>query len=176
MVGEIRDHETAEIAVSAALTGHLVLSTLHTNDAAGACTRLSDMGIEPFLLSSSLILAQAQRLFRKLCPVCKKPIEISKEVLEINHIAPDFFDDATVYEGAGCPKCNNMGYKGRGALMEVLPVDAVMRDAIMRGADGTELRIEAEKNGMVSLKQAGLIKVREGVTSLERALEVTGGE
>lgn len=176
MVGEIRDHETAEIAVSAALTGHLVLSTLHTNDAAGACTRLSDMGIEPFLLSSSLVLAQAQRLFRKLCPVCKKPVEITKEVLKINHIEPDFFDGATVYEGVGCPKCNNIGYKGRGALMEVLLVNAVMRDAIMRGADGAELRMEAEKNGMVALKKAGLIKVREGVTSLERALEVTGGE
>lgn len=176
MIGEIRDTETAEIAVTAALTGHLVLSTLHTNDAAGACTRLADMGVEPFLLSSSLILAQAQRLFRKLCPVCKKPAEISKEVLEINHIDPDFFDDATVYEGVGCPKCNNQGYKGRGALMEVLLVDTVMRDSIMRGAGTDELRVEAEKNGMVSLKKAGLIKVREGVTSLERALEVTGGD
>jgi len=176
LVGEIRDGETAEIAVSAALTGHLVLSTLHTNNAAGAATRLIDMGIEPFLLSSSLVLAQAQRLFRKLCPVCRREATVDPEVLKTNKIDPDFFNDATIYEAAGCPKCNNLGYKGRGAIMEVLLVEETVREAIMRGATAEEVNVIAAKSGMVTLKDAGLSRVRDGVTSLEKALEVTGGD
>jgi len=175
LVGEIRDSETAEIAVKAALTGHLVLSTLHTNDAPGAVTRLIDMGIEPFMLGSSLILAQAQRLFRKLCTACKRPATIAPEVLEINRIDPSYFEDATIYEAVGCPRCSR-GFKGRSAIMEVLSIDDELRDAILRGATTPEIRALGKKNGMLTLKDAGLTRVRDGITSLEAALEVTGGE
>jgi type IV pilus assembly protein PilB len=176
LVGEIRDGETAEIAVKAALTGHLVLSTLHTNDAPGAVTRLVDMGVEPFMLGSCLIAAQAQRLYRKLCSVCKKPTIVDPEILQANHIPPDFFDDATIYQAGGCPRCGGNGYKGRGAIMEVLLVDDAIRNGILHGANLGELREIARKAGMVCLKEAGLSRVRDGLTSIESALEVTGGE
>ncbi|MCK5849739.1 MAG: Flp pilus assembly complex ATPase component TadA [Kiritimatiellae bacterium] len=175
LVGEIRDGETAEIAVKAALTGHLVLSTLHTNDAPGAITRLVDMGIEPFMLGSSLILAQAQRLYRKICSSCRKRAKIDKKMLETNHIDPDVFDNAKIYSASGCPRCSN-GYKGRGAIMEVLLVSDKIREGILRGMNTGEMRELAEKDGMVSLKQAGLQRVRDGLTSIEAALAVTGGE
>ncbi len=175
LVGEIRDAVTAEIAIKAALTGHLVLSTLHTNDAAGAITRLVDMGVEPFMLGSSLVLAQAQRLYRKLCSACKKPAEIAPSILATNHIDPDFFNGATIFTAAGCPRCSN-GYKGRGAVMEVLLVDEKIRQSILAGQNTGEIRQAAIKNGMISLKQAGLQRVRDGFTSLEAALAVTGGE
>jgi len=176
LVGEIRDGETADIAVKAALTGHLVLSTLHTNDASGVIARLTDMGVPPFLIASSLILAQAQRLYRKLCPLCKKPAEISTEVLTANHIDPALFEGATIFEPGGCPKCNGVGYKGRGAIMEVLPVTDAIRGATVKGATSGTLRELAIQEGMVTLKEAGLRKVRDGLTSIHAALEVTGGE
>lgn len=176
LVGEIRDGETAEIAVKAALTGHLVLSTLHTNDASGAVTRMVDMGIEPFLLASSLVLAQAQRLYRKLCPFCKRETKIDPDILKANRIPTDFFDDHTVYTAKGCPKCNNNGYKGRGAIMEVLLVDDHIREAVLRGANSSQIRELGEKQGMVTLKQGGLQLVRKGITSIEAALAVTGGD
>ncbi len=176
LVGEIRDGETADIAVKAALTGHLVLSTLHTNDASGVIARLIDMGVPPFLISSSLILAQAQRLYRKLCPLCKKPCEINPSVLEANHIIPNFFDGATLFEPNGCTKCNGTGYKGRGAVMEVLSITDAVRAAIGQGADSSTLRTLAIQEGMVTLKEAGLMKVKNGATSLHAALEVIGGE
>ncbi len=176
LVGEIRDDETADIAVKAALTGHLVLSTLHTNDAAGAIARVLDMGVPPFLLASCLIVAQAQRLYRKLCPSCKKPTALPADVLKANHIDPEFFGNTTIYGPRGCPKCNFLGYKGRGAIMEVLSVDEHVREAVIRGNSTAEIRELARKNGMVGLKEAGLRKVRDGLTSLEAALEVTGGE
>ena len=175
LVGEIRDGETAEIAVKAALTGHLVLSTLHTNDAPGAVTRLIDMGIEPFMLGSSLVLAQAQRLYRKLCTACRKRAKLDPEVLKMNHIEPDIFEGAKLYAAVGCPRCAN-GYKGRGAIMEVLLVNDQIRDGILRGMNTGEIRELARENGMVSLKDAGLQRVRDGLTSLEAALAVTGGE
>jgi type IV pilus assembly protein PilB len=176
LVGEIRDAETAEIAVKAALTGHLVLSTLHTNDAAGAVTRLMDMGIQPFLLASSLIMAQAQRLYRKLCPACKKPAVLDPVVFEANKIPHDFFGTTEIFEAQGCPKCTK-GYKGRGAIMEVLSVDEVIRPLILRGADSGDIRaLAVEKSGMLTLKTVGLMKVKAGLTSLSAALEVTGGE
>ncbi len=176
LVGEIRDSETAEIAVKAALTGHLVLSTLHTNTAAGACTRLMDMGIKPFLLASSLIMAQAQRLYRKLCPACKKQATVDPLVLEANNIDSHFFAGATIFEPGGCPKCTK-GYKGRGAIMEVLSVDELIRPLILRGATSGEIqKLAVEKNGMLTLKTVGLMKVKSGITSLTAALEVTGGE
>jgi type II secretory ATPase GspE/PulE/Tfp pilus assembly ATPase PilB-like protein len=176
LVGEIRDGETADIAVKAALTGHLVLSTLHTNNAAGVIARLIDMGVPPFLLASSLLLAQAQRLFRKLCPVCKSPSEPNAEVLRANHIDPELFQGATLFEPVGCPKCNGIGYKGRGAVMEVLTVTENIRAAIVVNAPSSTLRDLAVKEGMVTLKDAGLRKVINGITSLAAALEVTGGE
>lgn len=175
LVGEIRDGETAEIAVKAALTGHLVLSTLHTNDAPGAVTRLIDMGVEPFMLGSCLLLAQAQRLFRKLCPACKKPHTVEPRILRNNHIDPAVFAEATLYRAVGCPRCSE-GYKGRAAIMEVLLVNESVRNGILSGANTSEIREIGRKNGMLTLKDAGLNRVREGVTSLEAALEVTGGE
>jgi type II secretory ATPase GspE/PulE/Tfp pilus assembly ATPase PilB-like protein len=175
LVGEIRDAETADIAIKAALTGHLVLSTLHTNDAAGAVTRLMDMGVEPFMLGSSLVLAQAQRLYRKLCQACKKNSPVSPALLASKHIDTDFFKDANVYKANGCPRCNN-GYKGRGAIMEVLLVNDPIREAILRGANTKEIRDMARQNGMRTLLEAGLYRVKEGITSLDAALEVTGSE
>ena len=176
LVGEIRDGETADIAVKAALTGHLVLSTLHTNDASGVIARLIDMGVPPFLLASSLILAQAQRLFRKLCTVCKRPCEPNPEILAANHIDPALFQGASLFEPAGCAKCNGIGYKGRGAVMEVLPVTDTIRGAIVKNAPSSTIRELAVQEGMVTLKEAGLRKVINGITSLAAALEVTGGE
>ena len=176
LVGEIRDGETADIAVKAALTGHLVLSTLHTNDAVGVVARLFDMQIAPFMLASSLILAQAQRLFRKLCPFCKKPVEINAELLTANKVDPAPFEGVTVYGPGGCPKCRGSGYKGRGAFMEVLPISPKIRGLIERGGDAEKLKAYALEEGMVTLKEAGMRKVRAGVTSLEAAFEVTGGE
>ena len=161
--------------MKAALTGHLVLSTLHTNDAAGAVTRMVDMGIEPFMLGSCLVLAQAQRLYKKLCPACKKPTTISPEVLKANHIDPNFFGTEKTYKAVGCPRCNN-GYKGRGAIMEILLVNDAIREGILKGMNTGEIRELAKKNGMMTLKEVGLQRVKEGLTSLEQALEVTGGE
>jgi type IV pilus assembly protein PilB len=175
LVGEIRDGETAEVAIKAALTGHLVLSTLHTNDAPGAVTRLIDMGIEPFMLGSCLILAQAQRLYRKLCTACKKPTSYPPETLERNRIDPELFKGVKLYKSVGCPRCSG-GFKGRGAIMEVLLVNDAIREAVLRGANTTEIRDQARQSGMVTLKEAGLMRVKDGITSLEAALEVTGGE
>lgn len=174
LVGEIRDAETAEIAIKAALTGHLVLSTLHTNDAPGAITRLIDMGTEPFMLGSCLILAQAQRLYRKLCTSCRKTTTINENILLANHITPNFFKGEKIYKAVGCPRCNN-GYKGRGAIMEVMLVNDQIREGILAGSTSTELREIARSNGMLSLKDVGLTRVKEGLTSLEASLEVTGG-
>ena len=176
LVGEIRDNETADIAVKAALTGHLVLSTLHTNDAAGAIARMVDMEVPPFLLASSVILAQAQRLYRRICPFCREPVTVSPDIYEANRIPPGYFDGFTVYEPRGCPKCNDTGYKGRGAIMEVLTVGNKMRDAIMRGDNSGDIRNLAMAEGMLPLKEVGLQKVRAGLTSIRAALEVTGGE
>lgn len=175
LVGEIRDAETAQIAMRAALTGHLVLSTLHTNDAPGAVTRLLDMGVEPFMLGSSLILAQAQRLYRKLCNACKRPTEIDPEILANNFIDPHEFDGHTVYKAVGCPRCNK-GYKGRGAIMEVFLINDVIRQGILKGMNTAELRELGRENGMITLKQAGLERVKEGLTTIEAILAVTGGE
>ncbi len=176
MVGEIRDNETAAIAVKAALTGHLVLSTLHTNDAAGAITRLRDMGIEAFLLSSSVIMTQAQRLYKKLCPVCRKPAELSPEFLRLYNLDAAMFAGSTLYAPVGCPKCLNTGFKGRGALMEILMVDDAVRQLILKNVNARALADKAVENGMMTLRMVGMGKVKEGVTSLEEILSVSGGE
>jgi len=176
LVGEIRDAETADVAVKAALTGHLVLSTLHTNDAPGAVVRLIDMEVPPFMIASAVILAQAQRLYRKLCTACKTASAIDKNVLRANRIDPDFFGDEPIFNPVGCNKCNNIGFRGRGALMEVLPMSDILREGVMRGATSGELRDIGIEQGMVTLKECGLLKVRDGITSLAAALEVTGGD
>ncbi len=176
LVGEIRDNETADIAVKAALTGHLVLSTFHTHDACGVVPRLLDMPVAPFLLASSLILAQAQRLFRKLCPYCKQPVRPDLDLLSANRVDPAPFEGTEIFGPVGCPKCHNSGYKGRGAFMEVLPISNGIRALIEKGGDAELLKKLALEEGMVSLKEAGMRKVRQGVTSLQAAFEVTGGE
>ncbi|MBI9021345.1 MAG: type II/IV secretion system protein, partial [Verrucomicrobia bacterium] len=173
MIGEIRDNETASIAVQAALTGHLVLSTLHTNDAAGAIARMAYMGIEPFLLSSSLVMTQAQRLYRKLCPFCKKAMEIPEKTLRTNHMDPDQFKDVEFFSAKGCPKCGGLGYKGRGGIMEILLLDDVIKAKILETAEASALREVAVKNGMRTLRDAGLDKVRAGETTIDEVIRVT---
>lgn len=176
MVGEIRDGETASIAVQAALTGHLVLSTLHTNDAAGAIARLVYMGIEPFLLASSLIMTQAQRLYRKVCTACRRQINIPMDALRLNHINPEQFEGVTFYEANGCPKCGSLGYKGRGALMEILLIDDTLRALVLKNANSGEIRDTAIEHGMISLRQAGLNRVADGLTTIDEIMRVTSSE
>ena len=173
MIGEIRDNKTASIAVQAALTGHLVLSTLHTNDAAGAIARMAYMGIEPFLLSSSLVMTQAQRLYRKLCPFCKQRIDLPESTLRTNHLDPDQFADIEFFQAKGCPKCNGMGYKGRGGIMEILLLDDMMKAKILETSEASALREVAVSNGMQTLRDAGLEKVRAGLTTIDEILRVT---
>ena len=173
MIGEIRDNETASIAVQAALTGHLVLSTLHTNDAAGAIARMAYMGVEPFMLSSSLVMTQAQRLYRKLCPFCKQVIAIPEETLRTNHIDPDKFKDVEFFGAKGCPKCNGLGYKGRGGIMEILLLNDVIKAKILETSEASTLRKVAVENGMKTLRDAGLEKVRTGETTIDEIMRVT---
>ncbi|MCK4261569.1 type II secretion system ATPase GspE [bacterium] len=168
MIGEIRDRETADIAVKAALTGQLVLSTLHTNDAAGAITRLIDMGVEPFLVSSSLIGAAAQRLVRKICPECKEPYKLPPAIQEKMKL-----ENPTVYRGKGCSKCRQTGYHGRVAVLEVLVINEEIRDMIVKGASSDEIREKGRQAGMKLLRDSGMEKMKAGITSLEEVLRVT---
>ncbi len=174
MVGEIRDYETAEIAVKAALTGHLVLSTLHTNDAPSTINRLLNMGVEPFLVASSVILIVAQRLARRVCPECKEAIKIPEKVLrESGFTEEEVAAGITCYRGKGCDNCNKTGYRGRVALYEVLPVGDEIKELILQGATNLEIKREAIRSGMTTLRRSGLKKLQEGVTSLEEVLDVT---
>jgi len=173
LVGEMRDLETAEISIKAALTGHLVLSTLHTNDAPSTVTRLINMGVEPFLIVSSLNLVLAQRLARKLCPNCKEPEDIPVKALIQSGMKEDVAAEAVCYSGRGCNDCNNTGYKGRIALYEVMPMTDALKTAVVDGANTIELKEMAIKNGMKTLRQSGLSKVLEGVTSFREVLRVT---
>jgi type IV pilus assembly protein PilB len=173
MVGEIRDSETADIAVKAALTGHLVLSTLHTNDAPGAIARLVDMGIEPFLVSSSLLMVCAQRLLRKICPHCKETIQVPPDVVKRLGLTAE--DAAcTFYRGHGCGRCKETGFMGRMAILEVLSVSEAMRDQILHNTSAQVVRELALKEGMKTLKMAGLNKAKAGMTSLDEVLRVSG--
>ncbi|MEK6673836.1 MAG: type IV-A pilus assembly ATPase PilB [Nitrospirota bacterium] len=176
MVGEIRDFETAEIAVKAALTGHLVLSTLHTNDAPGTISRLLNMGIEPFLVSSSVILIMAQRLARKICPHCKVEEDISVHALQKIGFSEEEAKTVKCYKGTGCPECNNSGYKGRIALYEVMPITDDIKELILEGASSGEIKKTAVRLGMKTLRMSGLTKVKEEVTSVEEVLRVTFGD
>ncbi|MBR2876899.1 MAG: Flp pilus assembly complex ATPase component TadA [Clostridia bacterium] len=177
MVGEIRDGETAKIAVESALTGHMVFSTLHTNDAPGAVTRLDEMGVEPFLTASSLVGVLAQRLVRVLCPRCKEEVEITyKELLEsmpdFPHEGKKMTDTIKIHKAKGCIACNNTGYKGRQGVFEFLQVTNEMRDLIIRRASAAEIKELAVKQGMHTLRQEGIDKILDGTTSVEEVLRV----
>jgi len=172
MVGEIRDKETAKIAVEAALTGHLVLSTLHTNDAPSAISRLIEMGVEPFLVSSAVRCVQAQRLARRLCPECKEPYTPRRDWLkELNF--PDIDEVSVLYRARGCPKCNNTGYRGRVGIYEVMEVNDEIEMLAARKAPTERIREAALKNGLRTLRQDGLLKAKMGITSVEEVLRVT---
>lgn len=176
MVGEIRDQETAEIAIQAALTGHLVFSTLHTNDAAGAFTRLIDMGVEPFLVSSSLELSMAQRLIRCLCPYCKVPYVPSDEELREIGITRQQVDEVggMIYKPSGCKECNQSGYKGRTAIYEMMVITDAIRRLVMQRADASTIKNEAVRvNGMTNLREDGIAKVLSGQSSIPEVLRVT---
>jgi type IV pilus assembly protein PilB len=173
MIGEIRDFETAEIGVKAALTGHLVLSTLHTNDAPSTINRLLNMGIEPFLVASAVNLITAQRLARRVCTECKVVEEIPVKALVDAGVPPDEAKDMVCYRGAGCSKCNGTGYKGRVGFYQVLPMLEPIRELILNGANTAEIKRESMRLGIKTMRQSGLTKMKEGVTSLEEVLRVT---
>jgi type IV pilus assembly protein PilB len=175
MVGEIRDYETAEIAVKAALTGHLVLSTLHTNDAPSTITRLLNMGVEPFLVTASTNLVLAQRLVRKLCD-CKKPDDISHKAALAAGFQEKEIGTFQPKVAAGCRNCNNTGYRGRIALYEVMPFGDDLKEMVLQGASASEIKAESIRRGMCTLRRAGLNKVIDGVTSVEEVLRVTASD
>jgi type IV pilus assembly protein PilB len=173
LVGEIRDFETAEIAVKAALTGHLVLSTLHTNDAPSTISRLMNMGIEPFLVATSVNLICAQRLVRRICVQCKEPLQIQSEALTEAGYSPEEASKTTVQHGKGCGTCNNTGYKGRVGLYEVMEINDELRELILVGASALELKKKAMEQGMITLRRSGLQKVASGLTTMEEVLRET---
>ena len=176
MVGEIRDSETADIAVKAALTGHLVLSTLHTNDAPGAIARMVDMGIEPFLVSSSVLMVCAQRLLRKICPHCKETLKIPPDVISRLSLNHEEVAATTYYRGRGCSRCKDTGFLGRMAILEVLSVTNAIREQILHDTSAKALKDLALKEGLRTLRLAGLEKAKAGLTSLDEVLRVSGGE
>jgi type IV pilus assembly protein PilB len=173
MVGEIRDFETAEIAVKAALTGHLVLSTLHTNDAPSTVSRLLNMGVEPFLVTASVNLVLAQRLSRKICVDCKEPTEKHAEALLKMGMTEPQVHMATIYRGRGCKNCGDTGYRGRIALYEVMPFTDELKELVLQGASATEIKAEMIRKGIASLRIAGINKILEGVTTPEEVLRTT---
>jgi len=173
LVGEIRDFETAEVAIKAALTGHLVLSTLHTNDAPSTISRLMNMGIEPFLVATSVHLICAQRLVRRICGNCQEQNPTPIQALLDAGYTPEEAKQVKIMKGKGCDKCNNSGYKGRTGLYEVLEINDELRELILVGASALELKKKAIENGMITLRRSGLIKVRDGVTTLEEVVRET---
>jgi type IV pilus assembly protein PilB len=173
LVGEIRDFETAEIAVKAALTGHMVLSTLHTNDAPSTISRLMNMGIEPFLVATSVNLICAQRLVRRICVQCKEPLQIQAPALIEAGYSPDEAAKTTVQHGKGCATCNNNGYKGRVGLYEVMEINDELRELILVGASALEIKKKALEQGMITLRRSGLQKVAAGQTTMEEVLRET---
>ena len=175
MVGEIRDFETVDIAIKAALTGHLVLSTLHTTTACGSIIRMINMGVEPFLISSSTILVVAQRLLRKICPKCKESYTLSESMakkIELNNLK----QPVTLYRGAGCKACNNVGYKGRVGLSECLKFTPSIKELISSKAQESQIKAQARKEGMKTLRENGITKVLAGITTLEEVIRVTAGD
>jgi type IV pilus assembly protein PilB len=173
LVGETRDLETAQISIRAALTGHLVFTTLHTNDCPSTVARLVDMGVQPFLLSSALLLILAQRLGRRICRDCREPIEGHEDdLVPYGHVS-EGRGRVTFFKGKGCQTCNFTGMKGRVALYEVMPITEDLRNVILKGAQTAEIREMAQAQGMKTLRQAGLLKVLEGTTTVEEVLRVT---
>ncbi len=173
LVGEIRDFETAEIAVKAALTGHLVLSTLHTNDAPSTINRLMNMGIEPYLVATSTVLVAAQRLIRRVCSNCKAPSEVPPQTLVSIGFSPEDAKSVQVMKGKGCERCNGTGYKGRTACVEVMEISDEIRELILSGASSVEIKRKAGEEGMISLRKSGLQKIKDGLTSIEEVLRET---
>jgi type IV pilus assembly protein PilB len=176
MIGEIRDFETAEIAVKAALTGHLVLSTLHTNDAPSTVNRLLNMGIEPFLVASAVNLITAQRLARRVCSECKTVDEIPVQALIDAGVPPEEAPSYVCYKGTGCAKCNKTGYKGRVGFYQVMPMLEEIRELVLNGANTAEIKRESMRLGIKTMRQSGLTKVKEGVTSFEEVMRVTASD
>jgi type IV pilus assembly protein PilB len=173
MVGEIRDLETADIAVKAAQTGHMVMSTLHTNDAPSTLTRLANMGVPPFNIASSVILITAQRLARRLCG-CKEPAEFGQDALLAAGFAPADLDGSWVpYKAVGCDRCKGSGYKGRVGIYEVMPISESIQHIILKGGSSVEIAQQAQREGVRNLRQSGLLKVKQGLTSLEEVLGCT---
>jgi type II secretory ATPase GspE/PulE/Tfp pilus assembly ATPase PilB-like protein len=176
LIGEIRDKETVEIAIKASLTGHLVLSTFHTNDAPSALSRLTYMGIEPYLLASSLNLIIAQRLVRRICEKCKEPVVLNDEVLRRLQINPDKLKNVTLYHGHGCNACGHTGYFGRLPIFEFLVMDHQMRDMVTAGSTEAQLRAQARQKGYGGLLESGVTKMLQGLTTAEEVLGVTFSE
>jgi type IV pilus assembly protein PilB len=173
MVGEMRDLETAQISIQASLTGHLVLSTLHTNDAPGAITRMVDMGVEPFLISSTLMAVLAQRLVRTICANCRTPFEPTDSQLALLNLSPHDLGDKVFYYGRGCSNCNDTGYRGRRGIFEVLVVNDAIRALINERAPTLVLRQKAVELGMVTLREDGLRSIFEGDTTIEEVVKYT---
>jgi type IV pilus assembly protein PilB len=173
LVGEIRDFETAEIAIKAALTGHLVLSTLHTNDAPSTINRLMNMGIEPFLVATATQLIAAQRLVRRICNNCKEVVDMTPQAVANLGYKKDEVGTFTIYKGRGCEKCNNTGYKGRVGLIEVMVIDDDIRDLILAGGTAIDIKKKAIENGMITLRRSGLIKIKDGMTTVEEVVRET---
>ncbi|MFP4475298.1 MAG: type II secretion system ATPase GspE [Desulfatibacillaceae bacterium] len=173
LVGEIRDHETAEIAVQSSLTGHLVFSTLHTNDSASAITRLDDMGVEPFLISSSVLAVMAQRLVRKLCATCREVYEPDDAALAMLRLERKTVADHIVYRGVGCQECLQTGYRGRVGIFEIMNMDRDIKTLLLTSADANQIKAQAVKNGMLSLRRDGVSKMLAGITSIEEVFRVT---
>jgi len=173
LVGEIRDFETAEVAIKAAMTGHLVLSTLHTNDAPSSINRLMNMGIEPFLVASSVHMVVAQRLVRRICSSCKEPFEVPTQALTNIGFKKEELKSLQLFRGRGCDLCSGTGYKGRVGLYEVMDVDEHVRELILSGGSAYELREKAHEAGMISLRMSGLQKIRDGVTTLDEVMRET---
>jgi len=173
MIGEIRDTETAEIAVEAALTGHQVLSTMHCNDAPGAIARMDDMGIAPFLISSSVILTCAQRLMRRICSHCKEPVTYPSKMYQDLNIDPSIFDGVTLFRGRGCDRCKNSGYAGRMAIIEAMTISDEIRKLVIARANTREMGKVAIGQGMRTLRMIALDRAREGLSTLEQVLVLT---
>jgi type IV pilus assembly protein PilB len=173
LVGETRDTETAQIAIQASLTGHLVFTTLHTNDSTGAVTRLVDMGVEPFLISASLECVLAQRLIRKICPECRAPYEPTESVLRSLGLTPHDIGDKNFYYGKGCDACNHTGYKGRKGIYELLKITDPLRDLINNRAPTVLIRQKAIELGMTTLREDGLRSIYDGITTIEEVVKYT---
>src|SRR5579872_7409843 len=173
LIGEIRDFETAEIGVKAALTGHLVLSTLHTNDAPSTINRLMNMGIEPFLVATSVQLIAAQRLARRICQNCKEVVDMTPQALMLAGFTEEDASDVTPMKGAGCDRCNTTGYKGRVGLIEVMVISDEIRELILSGGTAIDIKKAAAQSGMISLRRSGLIKIKDGVTTIEEVVRET---